>query len=239
MKSHSQPHKFSKRSLDFLKKAGKQKNPNWLDKNKEEYEAQLRKPLIELAEKVKLNLRPLAPDYHFPSKGLARIKRPDFKVLGGQTQFKNWVSMIASRPSASRFESNPHLFFGLFPNEKDSVIIAGGLWQPSSHQTRMIREAIHKDPEPFHELFRDKKFKSRFKNGFYKAETSVRVPRGFSADHKDINWILLKRFVVLKVISIQDFTSPKLAETVIQDFKQALRLNQLLDKAIQYNWPPK
>lgn len=239
MKSHNKPLKFSKRTLDFLKKAGKQKNPNWLDRNKDEYETQLRKPLVELAESVKLGLRQLAPDYHFPSKGLARIKRPDFKVVGGQAQFKDWVSMIASRPSASRFESHPHLFFGIFPNEKESVVIAGGLWQPSSHQTRMIREAIHKDPEPFHELFSDTKFQSRFKSGFYKAETATRVPRGFSADHKDINWILLKRFVVYKVISMKDFTSPLLSESVIKDYKQALRLNQLLDKAIQYNWPPR
>jgi uncharacterized protein (DUF2461 family) len=147
--------------------------------------------------------------------------------------------MIASRPSKSRFESHPHLFFGIFSNEKESVIIAGGLWQPSSRQTRMIREAIYKDSEPFHKLFSDPQFKSRFKNGFYKAETSIRVPRGFSADHKDIKWIMLKRFVVYKVISIKDFTSPNLSQSVIKDFKQALRLNQLLDRAIQYNWPPK
>ena len=30
--------KFSKKTLDFLVKAGKQKNPKWLEKNMEEYE---------------------------------------------------------------------------------------------------------------------------------------------------------------------------------------------------------
>ena len=233
------PYKFSRRTLDFLIKAGRQKNPDWLDKNIVEYEEVLRKPFIDLAEKVKAALKPLAPDYHFPSKGLARIKRPAFKVAGGQTQYKDWISMIPTRPSKSRFESNPHLFFGLFPNEKASVLLAGGLWQPTSQQTRLIREAISKDSDPFHKLFSDAQFKACFKNGFFMDEISSRVPRGFSENHEDINWIKLKKFVVHKKISIKDFSSANFSELVIKDFKQALRLNRLVDKALKLEWPPR
>ncbi len=229
--------KFSKASLDFLVKAGRQKKSDWLDKNVEEYEEVLKKPFIELAEKVKNALKPLAPDYHFPSKGLARIKRPDFKVAGGQPQYKDWISMIASRPSKSRFESNPHLFFGLFPNEEQKILLAGGLWQPTSPQTRRIREAINEDAEPFHELFKDPEFKSRFESGFSIDNTASRVPKGFSEDHPDIAWIKLKNFVVLKEIKLKNFSSAKFSDAVIEDFRQALRLNKLLDKAIKGDWP--
>ena len=52
-------YRFSKRTLEFLIKAGKQKNPNWLDKNMEEYEEALRKPFIHLAEKIKAALTQL------------------------------------------------------------------------------------------------------------------------------------------------------------------------------------
>ncbi len=72
--------KFSKKTLDFLVKAGKQKNPMWLEKNMEEYERVVRGPFVALAEQIKKALQPLAKEYHFPSKGLARTKRPDFKV---------------------------------------------------------------------------------------------------------------------------------------------------------------
>lgn len=232
------PKKFSKKTLDFLVKAGKQKSPTWLDKNIKEYENVVRGPFIDLAEQVKAALQPLARDYHFPSKGLARIKRPDFKVAGGQSHYKDWISMIATRPSKSRFESNPHLFFGLFPNEDHKILIAGGLWQPTSQQTRLIREAINKDAEPFHQLFSDKHFKSCFKNGFRMEDFSSRTPRGFSESHQDIAWIKLKKFVVYKVISVKDFSSSKFSEAVIKDFKQALRLNQLLDQALKIQWPP-
>lgn len=230
--------KFSKKTLDFLVKAGKQKSPSWLEKNMEEYEKVVRGPFIELAELVKKALQPFARDYHFPSKGLARIKRPDFKVAGGQSQYKDWISMMASRPSKSRFESNPHLFFGLFPNEDHKILIAGGLWQPSSQQTRLLREAINQDAEPFHQLFSDKQFQASFKTGFYMEDVASRTPRGFSENHEDISWIKLKKFVVYKVISVKDFSSSNFGDMVVKDFKQALRLNHLLDKAIKREWPP-
>lgn len=238
MANKIKPQKFSKKTLDFLVKAGKQKNPSWLEKNMDEYESVVRGPFIALAEQIKKELQPIARDYHFPSKGLARIKRPDFKVAGGQSQYKDWISMIATRPSKSRFESNPHLFFGLFPNEIDKILIAGGLWQPTSQQARLIREAISKDSGPFHKLFSNKQFKSCFKTGFHMEDVSPRTPRGFSEDHDDIAWIKLKKFVVYKVVSVKDFSSPNFQEAVIKDFKQALRLNQLLDQALRMHWPP-
>ena len=229
--------RFSQKTLDFLVKAGRQKKPDWLEKNADDYEKHVRAPFVELAQKIKAALQLSAPDYHFPSKGLARLKRPDFKVAGGQNQFKDWLSMIPTRPSRSQFESNPHLFFGLFPNEDAKILIAGGLWQPTSKQTRLIREAIYKDAVPFHELFEDESFKARFKKGFKMEHTSVRIPRGFSADHQDIDWIKLNRFVVMKEMSIKDFSSPNFSNSVIKDFKQALRLNQLLERALSLNWP--
>ncbi len=234
----SQENKFSATTLDFLVKAGRQKSPLWLEKNREQYETVLRKPFVGLAENIKAALKSDTPDYHFPTYGLARIKRPNFKVVGGQNQYKDWISMIASRPSKSRFESNPHLFFGLFPNEEAKILLAGGLWQPSSHQLRLIREAINIDASPFHELFSDLNFKARFKKGFSMDNVSTRVPKVFSDTHKDIHWLKLKNFVVIKEISIKDFSSLKFSESVIKDFRQALRLNRLLDKAIKLDWPP-
>ena len=160
--------RFSKKTLEFLVKAGRQKNPHWLEKNQEEYEAVVRGPFIHLAERVKAALWRSAPGYHFPSKGLARIKRPDFKVARGQNQYKDWISMMATRPSPNRFESNPR----------------------------------------------------------------------FSEDHEDIDWIQLKKFVVYKKVTLRDFSSARFTDTVIRDFRQALRLNELLDLALSGKWPP-
>ncbi|NBT58877.1 DUF2461 family protein [bacterium] len=227
------PIRFSKKALDFLVKAGKQNKDDWLEKYQAEYEEVLKKPFIALAIKLKVRLRPLAPKYHFPTKGLGRIKRPAFKVARGQPLYKDWLSMIATRPAASRFESNPHLFFGLFPNEDRKIIIACGLWQPTSRQTRRIREAIRSNPQLFKNLFKDKAFKARFPSGFCLDNMATRVPRGFLDSDKNLNWIKLRNFVVMKEISLKAFSSPKFSDELVNDFTQGLRLNRLLDRAIQ------
>lgn len=223
---------LSKKSLDFLIKAHKQKNPLWIERNSAEYETVLKKPFIQLAENIKSHLQPLARDYHFPTKGLGRIKRAAFKVEPGEALYKDWLSMISTRPSTSRFESHPHLFFGLFANETDKVIVAAGLWQPTSQQTKLIRKHIATQPEVFHKLFKNKKFKARFSDGFWTKESTERVPKGFLENHPDVGWIKLKKFVVYKVYSVKELSQRDFHKEVIEDFKQGLELNKILDEAL-------
>ena len=223
--------KFSTKTIPFLKKAGQQTSSDWLDENQNEYETLLRLPFIDLAEGLKEALLPFAPDYHFPTKGIGRIKRAASKVIDGEPHYKDWLSLSASKPSGSRFEHNPHLFFGILPNEPayQGVIVAGGLFMPSGPQLKKVRNGIAADSEPFHRLFCDRDFKARFKTGFIMTKSAARVPRGFDADHPDLDWIKLKNFLVQKKIPLTEFTSLELVDHIVKDFKQLLRLNRLLE----------
>jgi len=58
-------------------------------------------------------------------------------------------------------------------------------------------------------------------------------PRGFDANHPDIDWIKLKTFFVSKILTAKEFSSGDLAKNLANDFRQLLRLNELLDKAIE------
>lgn len=229
--------KFSTKTIPFLKKAGQQTSPDWLDENQSKYEALVRLPFIDLAENLKAALLPFAADYHFPTKGIGRIKRAANKVIDGQPHYKDWLSLSASKPSGSRFERNPHLFFGILPNEPayQGIIVAGGLFMPSGPQLKKIRSAIAANSEPFHRLFSDRDFKARFKSGFILTNSASRVPRGFDVDHPDLEWIKLKNFLVQKKIPLTEFTSLELADHIVKDFKQLLRLNRLLEDILDGN----
>ena len=226
--------KFSSKTIPFLKNAGQQTSPDWLDENQNEYEELLKLPFIDLAESLKEALLPLAPDYHFPTKGIGRIKRSANKVIDGQPYYKDWLSLSASKPSDSRFERNPHLFFGILPNEPayKGIIVAGGLFMPSGPQLKKLRGAIAADSKPFHRLFNDKNFKAQFKSGFIMTNSASRVPRGFDEDHPDLHWIKLKNFLVQKKISLTEFTSLELVDHIVKDFKQLLRLNRLIEEIL-------
>ncbi len=226
---------FSKGTLSFIIKASRQKNVTWLDKNREEYEKLLVKPLQHLASFVAKKLENEASGYHFPLKGIGRIKRAANRVDEDRGVFKDWISYSASRPAKSRFEHNPNLYFSIQPFDEDGdyVLVAGGLYMPSSPQLRAIREAIAHDATPFEKLFASKPFASCFKGGFSKDRISSRNPRGFDPNHPKMEWLKLQAFFVWKPHPMKVFTSPKFPEQLAADWKQILRLNALLDDAIR------
>lgn len=228
---------FSKNTLQFLLKASKQKNPNWLDLHRDEYEKALLAPLKNLAESLKKELQPLASGYHFPQKGIGRLKRPSHRVEKGGGVYKNWMAYSASRPAESRFEHPPTLFFLIQPDDKeDPILVAGGLYMPSSRQVKAIRQAISIDATPFDQLFSSKEFKRCFKEGFSQERTSSRPPRGFDPEHPRLDWLKLQAFFVWKPYTLREFSSTKFPALVARDWKQVFRLNELLEKAIQGNW---
>jgi len=227
--------KFSENTLKFIIKASKQKKEDWLDKNRDEYERDLQLPLQNLAQYLQSKLQSSAADYHFPQRGIGRIKRSANRIKEYGTIYKDWINYSASRPAESRFESNPNLYFEIDPTDSDGdhVLVAGGLYHPSSAQLRAIRNAIAEDATAFQKLFASKSFSSRFKGGFCKDRISSRVTRGFDPEHPRMEWLRLQAFFVWRAYSKKEFTSPKFPEVVAQDWKQILRLNELLDQTIQ------
>lgn len=145
------------------------------------------------------------------------------------------MSYTASRPSGSRFDHNPSIFFMINPGDEegDTVLLAGGLYMPSSRQLRAIREAIAEDASAFDQLFASKSFRACFKGGFSDERISTRSPRGFDPNHPRMNWLRLQGFFVWSSYSKRDFSSAQFSDQVVTDAKQILRLNELLEDAIR------
>lgn len=225
---------FTKKTIPFLTLAGKQTDPLWLAAHQSEFDEHVRLPFIALAEHLKQFLQPVAADYHFPTKGIGRIKRLANKVMPGDVHYKDWLSLSASKPSDSRFERNPHLFFGILPNEPPwhGVIVAGGLFMPSGPQLKKMRTAIAEDSTAFHKLFADKAFNARFKDGFSRFNVASKMPRGYPPDHPDRDWLMLKSFLVVRKMPSAEFISPQLADTIVSDYQQLLRLNRVIEEIL-------
>lgn len=234
MKNTSNRVAFTQESLEFLSLAGKQDDAQWLDRNDITYQRLIRLPLLAMADSIKEALTVEAQGYHFPSRGIGRIKKSSNKIGLDGAQFKDWVSYIATRPTKNRFEKNPLLFFGLLPNDPQwqGVVVAGGLYMASSLQTRRVRQAIADNSEPFKKLFADKDFKKSFKSGFEPLVKAQKCPRGFDPDHADIEWIKLKTFFVCKTLTVKEFSARDLTAHLVRDFRQLLRLNDILQNAI-------
>jgi len=218
--------------------AGKRRQEDWLSRNDVPYQRLIRMPLLALIESVSYELTSEARGYLSPVREIGRIKKPVNKVERGGAYFKIWISYIAARPSKSRFEKNPLLSFVLLPNDHqwNGVVVAGGLYMTSSLQARRVRQNTADDSGPVKELFRDGAFNKHFRHGFDPMMKAQRCPRGFDADHPDIGWIKLKTFFVCKKLTMREFGSPNLAQNLAGDFRQLLRLNELLQQSVNGSW---
>lgn len=226
--------KFSRKTLPFLLKAGEQKDPGWLEEHEAEYQSDLKGPFESLVDRLTHALDAQAPDYRFPSRNIARIKKLANRVGADEPVNKDWVSVSAARPQVSRFERYPHLFFGILPREPEweGIFITGGLFMPTSAQLKKVRHGIAKNSTPFHELFSSTAFKKNFPHGFSKRNTGVRTPKGFDDDHPDLEWLKLKNFMVERQVPVAEFVSADFFDHVVADFKQLLKLNRLLEELI-------
>ena len=224
---------FSDESLKFLTLAGQQTEANWLDEHDAKYQRLIVEPMVALADTVKADLTGDATGYRFPQRTIGRIKKTANRIGLDGVRYKDWVSYIVTRPSENRFEKNPLLFFGLLPNDPQwgGAVVAGGLYMTSSLQMRRMRQAIADDSAPFKKLFADREFKKSFKGGFEPMAKAQRCPIGFDPNHPDIEWIKLKTFFVCKTLTTTELSSGSLAKNVTRDFRQLLRINELIDQA--------
>ena len=226
-------------SLEFLRKASRQKRGDWLDRNREDYERVIRAPLNQIARTFQSELRPQAPGYHFPQKGLGRLKRSERKAKEYGSFFRGWLSYTATRPSKSRFDTNPTLFLMInpFDEDGDEVLLCGGLYMPSSRQLRTLRERISENPAPFESLFADDSFAARFPEGFSDERISSRVPRGFDPNHSHLHWLRLQGFFAWRSYSKRQYAGVDFATLLVADARELLRLNDLLERALEGRWP--
>ena len=230
MKRSSQ---FSKSSIDFIVLASRQKNKEWLERNRVVYEQVLVEPMRELMGRVERALRNEAPGYRFPKRNFARILRgAEGAKLHGP--FRDWVGVGVSRESKSRFEDQPSLYFHI--SEKEGCFTAGGLYQSSAQQTKNIRAWIDQDPSQLEALLGERSFKRKFSDGLGREKVLKTKPRDYPVDHPKIEWLKLSAFYVFREIKKKELFSAQFADLLVEDWRQILRLNRVLDSYIQ-SWP--
>lgn len=222
---------FTEASLKFLKKAAKQKKADWLDKNWDEYQEVLVEPMKELMTVVARELRGETPGYRFPRAGFARIKR-SWESEGNDGPFRDWFHVSVSRDSKSRYDSLPNLYFHFADNDFHT---AGGLYVPSADQTKHIRKWIDKDPSELEALLADPDFKKRFK-GLGTERVLKTKPRDYPIDHPRFDWLRLQGWYVWRYVTPKQALSKKLADVIVEDWRQVLRLHRILDRWIT-TWP--
>lgn len=201
---------LQKKSLDFLIKLSKNNNREWFNENKPLY-LDANQNMADIADEL-LALMQNHDEIETPTgkKALFRIYR-DVRFSKNKAPYKtNFGAAYRRNQPLNRGGYYLHI-------EPGNSFIAGGFYQPNKDDLAKIRAAIATDGDELLEIVNGSSFKSTF--GRLKGDQLKTAPKGYPKDHKYIELLRHKGFLMMKELSDDEIQSAKLPQIVNEVFK--------------------
>jgi uncharacterized protein (TIGR02453 family) len=198
-------------SLEFLKLVKKNNNRDWFNAHKERY-LQEHDSVIAFADALLIEMKKHDNiETESGKKSLHRIYR-DTRFSKEKTPYKtNWSGSFSRATKKLRGGYYFHI-------EPGNSFAGGGFWGPEPKDLKRIREEIANDPGPLKKIVNSKSFKETF--GSLMGEQLKSAPQGFSADHKEIDLLRHKQFLVMRKFSDKEVLSDNFLKELNDTFKK-------------------
>ncbi len=146
-----------------------------------------------------------------PKNCVMRIYR-DVRFSKDKTPYK--TNFGAGISQQGKNFNGPGYYVHIHPEQS---FIAGGCWLPESGLLKSIRQEIDYNGAEFRSIIKDKSFMDYFGNPEteYKLKT---VPKGYSVDHPEIEYLKLKSFTFSHILRNSDLTGPGAVQKVVEGF---------------------
>ena len=197
-------------SLAFLKLLKENNEREWFNANKTAFQKE--QIGIEAFAQHLLDLMNTHDVIETPSgkKSLYRIYR-DTRFSTDKTPYKTHWSGSFKRAGKQR---RGGYYFHI---ESGNSFVAGGFFGPSPQDLKLIRENIAFDAQPLREILTDKTFIKSFEH--LKGEQLKTTPKGFDADHNDIDLLRYKQFLLVHHFSDEEVLSTDFSANCNEIFK--------------------
>lgn len=223
---------FTPRTLTFLRALKRNNDREWFKARKEQYERDVREPMIAVIERLAADLPAFAPDLiASPKESLYRIYR-DTRFSEDKTPLKTHVAATFPTRRLPK-KAGAGLYFHIGHGE---VWIGGGFYAPSPQDLLRIREHLAGNYQRLRAIVEAPGFTRRV--GALQGEQLRRVPRGFPAEHPAAGYLKFKQFYAGKELEPAFATSPKFYATVISVFKDIAPLVAFLNEPLIANHRP-
>lgn len=197
-------------SFEFLRLLKNNNERNWFNDHKMAYQKQL--GYIESFAQQLLDLMNTHDVIETASgkKSLYRIYR-DTRFSNDKTPYKTHWSGSFKRAGKQR---RGGYYFHIEPGNS---FVAGGFFGPSPQDLKLIREQISFDAAPLRDILSVESFASFF--GALKGEQLKTTPKGFDADHQDIDLLRYKQFLLIHQFTDEEVLSTDFLGYCNQGFK--------------------
>lgn len=143
-------------------------------------------------------------------KSLQRIYR-DTRFSKEKTPYKNhWGGNFVR---ATRYRRGGYYYH----IEPGNSFVGGGFWGPNNDDLKRIREDVAFDATPLRKILADPNFVQNF--GTLQGEQLKLMPKGFPADHPDIDLLKYKQFLLIRHFSDHEVIDPDFVNNANEAFK--------------------
>jgi len=208
-----------KPALDFLRALQIHNNKPWFQTQRAEYEA-ARQGFEDFVDDFIQEFRSIEDFENLSAKDCVfRIYR-DVRFAKDKSPYK--PNMGASIAWGGKHSLRAPYYIHIEP--PDRSFLAGGAYMPTPDQLAAIRRAIDRDPTGLKAAINSQPFKKHF--GSLSGEKLKTPPRGYSADHPEIELLKYKQFITGHALTDKEILSPRLMARTVEVFTA---LKPLLD----------
>jgi uncharacterized protein (TIGR02453 family) len=218
--------RFSARTLRFLRSLKRNNRREWFNAHREQYDADVRAPMIAIVERLADDFRAFAPELvASPKVSMYRIYR-DTRFSDNKLPYKTHVAAVFPTRGLQKHEG-AGLYFHVSPTE---VWVGGGMYAPQPPQLYAVREHIAAHSRQLRAIVESPAFR---RHVVLEGDKLTRVPRGFPRDHEAADYLKYKHFVAGAELPAAMAINPKFYSTVVKIFRQVLPLSRFLNQALQ------
>jgi uncharacterized protein (TIGR02453 family) len=202
---------FPPEALVFLRGLARNNRREWFQPRKPVFEEKVKRPMLELVERLNTDLRKFAPEYVTePEKAVYRIYR-DVRFSADKKPYKDHIAASFH----GRGSANSGGYYVAMSHQ--NVAVGGGIYMPSPAELLAIRTAIGERHEELRRILRAAAVRKLL--GEMQGEQLSRTPKGFAADHPAADLLKFKRFILYVELAPELATTPKMYPEVLQRFK--------------------
>lgn len=214
-------------TFQFLREVKQNNNRDWFIAHKPEFE-KAKADVHQFAAALITGLSaidPTIPSDLDPKICVMRIYR-DVRFSKDKTPYKDNFA-IAISAKGKNFDG-PGYYLHIHP---EGSFAAGGCWMPQPEDLKAIRQEIDYNGQEFGNILAHPSFK-KYLGTLDNSQKLKTVPKGYLADHPDLEWLKLKSFIGSHDLKHTDLCKPDAARSVLAAFESLYPLMVFLRNAL-------
>lgn len=218
--------RFTPRTLSFLRALKRNNDRQWFRARRDEYERDVRRPMIAVIEQLSEDFREFAPELVASERvSLYRVYR-DTRFSADKSPLKTHIAAIFPWTGLPKHEG-AGLYFHVSPTD---VWAGGGMYMPQTAQLQRVREHVARHITRFRRIVESPRFRRR--TGGLEGERLQRVPRGFPAEHPAAEYLKFRQFLAGREYPASFATSPRFYATLLALFREVAPLVTFLNEPL-------